>query len=248
MGASSGIGLELVKLWLLAEYQVVASARNASNTKALLELQKTKQEQLQLIDIDVSSIDSVKEAVPKAWEAFNGLDVWFYNAAIYEVMPINAWKVEHFEAMTQVNYLGAVRVMTQLIPYFKEQKDETAKSRRWIWNASLSSYFGLPLGGAYSAPKAALVNLAEALQPELKANNIELQIINHGFVKTRLTQKNDFEMPELMSAQEAAQKILKATEKPYRFEIHFPFKLATFLQLLKILPYRLSLYLSRKAL
>ena len=243
VGASSGIGLELVKKWLLEGHFVVASARNASNTKELLALKHIFEANLQIVDVDVTSQDSVSKAVYQAWRRFHGLDVWFYNAAVYEVMAIKEWNVAHFEAMMQVNYMGAVKVMTELIPYFEAQK-----SGRWIWNASLSSYFGLPLGGGYSAPKAALVNLAEALQPELMAKGIELQLINHGFVKTRLTQKNTFEMPELMEPEDAAEKIAQQMQKPYHFEIHFPFKLSTFLQTLRIIPYKLALALTKKML
>ena len=243
VGASSGIGLELVKKWLLEGHFVVSSARNASNTKALLALKHIYESQLQIVDIDVTSMDSVKKAVPQAWKRFDGLDVWFYNAAVYEVMSAQEWNVEHFEAMMQVNYMGAIRVMSEILPHF-EQKGQG----RWIWNASLSSYFGLPLGGGYSAPKAALVNLAESLQPELQAKGIEMQVINHGFVKTRLTEKNSFEMPGLMTPEEAAMRIIKESKKPYRFEFHFPFKLSTFLQALRILPYRISLALTKKML
>ena len=243
VGASSGIGLELVKIWLSQGHFVVASARNASSTKALLSLKYIYEAQLQIVDMDVTSMDSVKKAVPQAWKRFDGLDIWFYNAAVYEVMSVKEWNVAHFEAMMQVNYMGAVRVMSEIVPYFEAQN-----SGRWIWNASLSSYFGLPLGGGYSAPKAALANLAEALQPELSAKGIQLQIINHGFVKTRLTEKNSFEMPELMSPEQAAQNIAKEIEKAYRFEIHFPFKLSAFLQVLRLIPYKLSLALTKKML
>lgn len=243
VGASSGIGLELVKIWLSQGHLVVASARNASSTKALLSLKYIYEAQLQIVDMDVTSMDSVKKAVPQAWKRFDGLDIWFYNAAVYEVMSVKEWNVAHFEAMMQVNYMGAVRVMSEIVPYFEAQN-----SGRWIWNASLSSYFGLPLGGGYSAPKAALANLAEALQPELNVKGIQLQIINHGFVKTRLTEKNSFEMPELMSPEQAAQNIAKEIEKTYRFEIHFPFKLSAFLQVLRLMPYKLSLALTKKML
>ncbi len=243
VGASSGIGLELVKIWLSQGHFVVVSARHASQTKELLSLKHIYEAQLQIVDVDVTSVDSVSKAVHQAWNRFDGIDLWFYNAAVYEVMSVKEWSVAHFEAMMQVNYMGAVRVMSQLMPYF-----ERVGEGRWIWNASLSSYFGLPLGGGYSAPKAALVNLAEALQPELKVKGIELQLINHGFVKTRLTQKNTFEMPELMSPEEAAQKIAQEIQKPYRFEIHFPFKLSTFLQALRLLPYKISLALTKKML
>ena len=243
VGASSGIGLELVKIWLSEGHSVVVSARNASSTKELLALKQIYEKQLQIVDMDVSSMESVSKAVPQAWKRFNGLDIWFYNAAVYEVMSVKEWNVEHFEAMMQVNYMGAVRVMSEIVPYF-----EAKNSGRWIWNASLSSYFGLPLGGGYSAPKAALLNLAESLQPELSVKGIRLQVVNHGFVKTRLTQKNSFEMPELMTPEDAAEHIVKRMNGSYRFEIHFPFKLSTFLQALRLLPYRISLAVTKKML
>lgn len=243
VGGSSGIGLELVKIWLESGHFVIASAKNASDSKDLLALKHIYESKLQLIDIDVTSIESVSKATDQALQCFKGIDIWFYNAAVYEVMSIHDWDIKHFESMVQVNYLGAVRVMTELMPYF-----ETQKYGRWIWNASLSSYFGLPLGGGYSAPKAALANLAESLHPELKAKGIDLQIINHGFVKTKLTEKNTFEMPELMEPDEAARRIIQGIEKKDRFEIHFPFRLSTVLQLLKLLPYRVSLALTKKML
>jgi short-subunit dehydrogenase len=243
VGGSSGIGLELVKKWLQEGMYVITSARKASSTKELLALKQIYEKHIQIIDMDVTSMESVKKAVPQAWKRFEGIDVWFYNAAVYEVMSTKEWNVDHFESMMQINYMGAVRVMNELLPYF-DKKGEG----RWIWNASLSSYFGLPLGGGYSAPKAALVNLAEALHPELKAKGIDLQIINHGFVKTKLTAKNTFEMPELMEPDEAARRIIQGIEKKDRFEIHFPFKLSTVLQLLKLLPYRVSLAMTKKML
>lgn len=241
VGGSSGIGLELVKKWLESGNQVIVSAQNASDTKELLALKQIYESKLQIIDIDVTSQESVTKAVSQAWKRFEGIDLWFYNAAVYEVMAIKEWKVEHFEAMMNVNYLGVVRVMTELVPYFESQQ-----SGRWIWNGSLSSYFGLPLGGGYSAPKAAMLNLAEALQPELKEKGIALQVINHGFVKTKLTAKNTFEMPELMEPEDAAGRILEGIEKKDRFEIHFPFKLSKVLQLLRLLPYRWSLSITKK--
>lgn len=243
VGGSSGIGLELVKQWLESGHFVIASAQNASNTKELLMLKHIYESQLQIIDIDVTSKESVSKAVTQAWKRFDGLDLWFYNAAVYEVMSVKEWKVEHFEAMMDVNYLGVVRVMTQLIPFFEKQQ-----SGRWVWNASLSSYFGLPLGGGYSAPKAAMMNLAEALQPELKEKGITLQVINHGFVKTKLTEKNTFEMPQLMEPEDAAHTIITRLEDKDRFEIHFPFKLSMFLRLLSLLPYKIALALTKKML
>jgi len=243
VGGSSGIGLELVRLLLKQEYRVVVSSRSATHSEALLRLKKEYKECLYCLDLDVTDVAFMDENVKEAWGVYQGIDIWLYNAGAYEAMSVSQWKLEQFELMNQVNYLGAVRLMHALEPLFHAQG-----GGRWIWNLSLSSYFGLPLGGAYSAPKAALVNLAEALQPELKERGIALQIINHGFVKTRLTAKNSFEMPELMEPKEAAEKILKGINAPYHFEIRFPFKLGLFLRALRFMPYRLSLALTRKML
>lgn len=124
VGGSSGIGLELVKMWLLEGNFVVASARHASDTKELLALKHIYETHLQIVDIDVTSMDSVSKAVYQAWRRFDGIDVWFYNAAVYEVMSVKEWNVAHFDAMMQVNYMGAVKVMSELIPYFEAQKVE----------------------------------------------------------------------------------------------------------------------------
>jgi len=243
VGGSSGIGLELVKLWLLNGSRLIVSARQAYSNEMLQALQEVYPENLRLIDMDVTDPSSVSKAVKDAWKVYEGLDMWFYNAGAYETMKIHEWKFEHFKQMNMVNYLGAVNLMTELTSLF-----ETQGYGRWVVNLSLSSYIGLPYGGGYSAPKAALLNLAESIQPELLEKNIRLQVINHGFVKTRLTSKNDFEMPQLMEPETAAYKIFEGLQQPYAFDIRFPFALSLFLRLLRILPYRLSLALTKKAL
>jgi len=246
VGGSSGIGLELVKLCLNSNYLVIVSSRNTLKTNDLIKLKEQFSKELHLLDMDVSSKEDITVKTKDAYSIYDGLDIWFYNAATYEVMSIEAWDIEKFEQMNEVNYLGVIRVMSNLLPIF--HNDKTRKNLKWIWNCSLSSYFGLPQGGGYSAPKAALVNLAESIQPELEVSNINLQIINHGFVKTRLTAKNEFQMPQLMEAKETAEKILEGMEKSSSFEIRFPFGLRIFLSLLKMLPYKISLALTKKML
>ena len=243
VGGSSGIGLELVKLWIKEDAHLIVSARNASTNEYLSTLQKAYPDSLYLLDIDVTDNNSVCTAVKKAWNVYEGIDLWFYNAGAYETMQSQEWKIEHFEQMMQVNYLGAIRVMNEVLPYFQAQE-----KGRWVFNLSLSSYFGLPYGGGYSAPKAALLNLCESIQPELLEKNIQVQVINHGFVKTRLTAKNDFDMPQVMLPEEAAKQIFEGLKQPYKFEIRFPFALSLSLRILRLLPYKISLALSKKAL
>ena len=159
-------------------------------------------------------------------------------------MTYEQWDISNFESMININYLGVLRVLKPLISYLEKQNNKSTI----VLNASLASCFGLPYGGAYSASKAALVNLAQSLQPELQRKNIYVQIINHGFVKTRLTAKNDFEMPQLMQVDYAAKKIFEGLNKPYKFEISFPFLLSSFLKLLSFLPYSWSFSITKRFL
>lgn len=243
IGGSHGIGLELLKILLAEGQKVVVSARDTQNSQELQSLKMQYVDDLHLLDMDVSETLSVSYATQKAWSIYGGIDLCVYNAGVYESMHLDEWKLEHFEAMNQVNYMGAVRVMHELIPLFVEQKHG-----HLAFNASVSSYFGLPYGGGYSAPKAALVNLCESIKPELEQKNIDIQVINHGFVKTRLTAKNDFEMPQLLEPKEAALKIYKGLQNPQSFEIKFPWALSRFLHFLRTIPYSLAFRFTKKAL
>lgn len=243
VGGSSGIGLEFVKKCLTSSYKVIVSSRNACSNDILLSLKKKYNKNIHLIDLDVTSSETILSCVEEAWNVYDGIDTWFYNAGAYEIMNINSWSTEHFEKMNEVNYLGVIRIMNELVPYFKKQK-----KGHFVWNASISSYFGLPLGGGYSAPKAALLNLAQSIYPELQLANIDLQIVNHGFVKTRLTDQNEFEMPQLMQPKYAAEKIFQKMQNQSNFEIRFPLFLSLFLRVLSLLPYKLSLAITKKML
>ncbi|MDX1352614.1 MAG: SDR family NAD(P)-dependent oxidoreductase [Thiomicrorhabdus sp.] len=242
VGGSQGIGLSLAKRLLKQGNSLVISARQAEQNPSLKSLQKTYANQLILLNLDVGQKNAIENAVNQAWSYFEGLDIWIYNAGAYQAMTIDEWDVELFEQMNLVNYLGAVYLMNALMPYFRQQG-----YGQWLWNISLSSDFGLPYGGAYSAPKAALQNLAESIQPELRRENIQLKVVNHGFVKTRLTAKNDFAMLGLMATDTAAIKIAQSLCNS-RFETRFPFNLATILGVLKRLPKSWALALTKKAL
>ena len=91
---------------------------------------------------------------------------------------------------------------------------------------------------AYPASKAALINMAEALRLDLKKHGIVVQLVNPGFVKTPLTDKNPFKMPFLMAADKAAGRLLAGIETD-RFEITFPRRFTYIMKLLRLLPYRL---------
>ena len=243
VGASEGIGFTLTQRLLAEGAQVVASSRSATSHRALKSLAVDYIDTLHLLDIDVTSDESVKNATQLAWTVFDGLDVWFYNVGDYQSMQSQDWESNVFEQLSNVNYLGCTRLMCELMPKFSVQGHG-----RWVWNLSLASLMGLPYGGAYSAPKAALLNLAESIQPELNTQGINLHVINHGFVKTRLTDRNDFQMPDLLTAEQAADHIMRHLTSKQGFQWVFPKRLGSVLRLLRLLPYSWSLGLTKRLL
>ncbi|MDA0238395.1 MAG: SDR family NAD(P)-dependent oxidoreductase, partial [Proteobacteria bacterium] len=114
------------------------------------------------------------------------------------------------------------------------------KKYHWTWFSSLAAYRGLPNASDYGASRSAISHLAQSAHIELKSLNIDVSLISPGFVDTRLTQKNDFKMPLLMTPYRAAQLTLKGLKRG-RFETHFPKRMSLIFKLLSILP--IGLYL-----
>ena len=106
-----------------------------------------------------------------------------------------------------------------------------------LLNASLSAYRGLPKAAPYGASKAALLNLAESMRLELEGSGVSVRVINPGFVRTALTDKNRFAMPFLVEPGEAAWQIHRQLAGK-GFEITFPRRFAAWMKLLRCLPYR----------
>ena len=244
LGASSGIGFELLKLWLKQDYLIIASSTSIESNPEALELLDNNKTKLTLVNIDVTCGDSIAKAFEENADFLSSINTFFYNAGVYESTNSKNIQIHDFENMMNVNYLGFIRILSNALPYLEKNN----YTKKIVVNGSLASYFGLPNAGAYGASKAALLSFVQSIQPELIMQNIQLQIINHGFVKTRLTAKNQFSMPQVMDSKIAAIIINKEVAGPYKFEIKFPFILSKFLQFLSLLPYRLSLAITKKML
>lgn len=111
--------------------------------------------------------------------------------------------------------------------------------------SSVSGYRGLPNAAAYSPSKAALINLAESIAPQLAQKGVTISLVNPGFVDTPMTSENDFPMPFIVSAEEAATKIIAGLEKK-KFEIAFPKRLAWIMNFLRIIPNGMFFWIVRK--
>lgn len=225
IGASQGMGKELAKLLADQGWQLVISARNEVALKDLANLTGAT-----VAVMDATDQQAVQQTVAAVYDQQQPQLV-IMNVGDYSPMPTDDFDVALFEHLTVINYLANVYLLNALIPKMTE-----SGGGQILLNVSASAYRGLPNAAPYGAAKAATLHLAESLHPQLLEKSIRLRVINPGFVKSRLTDKNNFKMPFLMTQQQAAQRILKQIGTT-SFEISFPRRLTWTLKLLRCLPY-----------
>jgi len=227
IGASSGIGEATARLLMQLGARVALTSRNEAALKRLADGQAL------VAAADITDRASLQAAFDDVCNAFGGIDLAIINAGTHQ--PVRAWELDAVvaEKLVQVNLVGAMNVSALLAPYFAQ-----SGGGRLAITASVAGYGGLPSGLVYGATKAALINFAETLYLDLAPRGVGVHLINPGFVKTPLTDLNDFRMPALIEADEAAREILAGIERG-AFEIHFPKRFTRVLKLLKLLPYRL---------
>ncbi len=236
VGASSGIGKALAMQMANAGWQVAISARRLEPLQAM----QAQFPALYPYTLDVTDAGAVQQVFATICSQHGVPDICLFNAGDYEPMPVEAFDLELFRKLTAVNYLGMVNGLNAVLPLMLERG-----RGQILLTASLSAYRGLPRAAPYSASKAAVLNLAEALHPELKIKGILLRVINPGFVRSALTDKNPFAMPFLMDAEEAAAVIMRELDGSH-FEITFPKRFALLMKLLRLLPYRWYFWITRR--
>jgi short-subunit dehydrogenase len=235
-GASTGIGAEIARQLAVAGVIVATSARKAD----VLASNAAFHQNLKPYPLDVTDAAAVAATFAKIESELGPVDLMIAGAGTYAPLNLSEFKVEAFQHAYQVNYLGVVNVLACVLPVFRARK-----SGHVSWIASVAGFIGLPKAATYGPTKAALINLAECLQPELALEGITTSIINPGFVKTPLTDQNDFHMPFLMEVDLAAKLTIEGLAAK-RFEITYPWKFSRILKALKLLPYPWFFALVRK--
>lgn len=238
VGASEGIGAELARLLAQAGAHVAVSARNAKKITVLVA--GLAHGNHLALPMDVTNQQSIDQAWSELTTRWPGIDMMLYNAGTYEPMAAQQFDLDIAARIIDVNFSGCLRVLSHVLPYFID-----AKKGHIALVGSVAGYRGLPSAIGYGASKAAMIHLAENLKADLAASSIQVQIINPGFVKTRLTDKNDFAMPCIITSEEAAQHILSGLQSQ-RFEIHFPKRFSVFLKLISLLPPAIYFWLLKK--
>jgi short-subunit dehydrogenase len=223
VGASDGLGAALARKLSAAGVELVLSARSEDK---LTELAAELPGRAHVQTVDVADIDSVRAAA----EAVGEIDGLVFLAGAYWPFSARDWEPEHAVTMADVNFTGPMRVLGQVVPGM------VARDRGHIvLTSSLTGFRGLPKSIGYTASKAGVMSLAECMHADLRTTGVQVQVVNPGFIRTRLTDKNNFKMPFLMEPEDAAQAVFEHMGGD-TFKKSFPFPLAILLRGAQFLP------------
>ena len=210
VGASEGLGAALAAKLSKAGAEVIVSARNEARLQEVVDSLPGKG---RAVPVDVTD----RASVAKAAEAVGEIDGMVFLAGVYWPMAATEWDAEKAEAMADINFTGAIRVLGACVPQMVARDHGHI-----VITGSLSGFRGLPGAIGYAASKAGTLALAESLHADLWRTGVRVQLANPGFIKTRLTDKNDFKMPFLMTPEEAAQEMFELMCDDGAFARHFP--------------------------
>lgn len=239
VGASHGIGRSVAEIYLKQGHKVAISARSSDSLLEIVEQSKVSKLNYMVLPLDVLDKAAIRAAYQDIINNWQKIDLFIYGSAIYKPTEINDIDTEHAKKTIDVNLTAIFDFFHHIIPHMIKNH-----SGHIALLASSAGYVGLPRSYAYGASKAAMINLAQGLYSQLAENNIDISVVNPGFVKTRLTDKNDFTMPFIISPQKAAQCIVKGIEKK-KFDINFPFRFTMILRSIAVLPNFLLLTILR---
>lgn len=237
IGASSGIGAALAQSLLQAGASVAVSARRERELETVIKGHANAA----AVVLDVSRAEDWRPALDQVVTALGGLDLVVMGAARYDAM--HAWDIDlnKVQQSFDLNVVSLYKGLAVVVPHLLAQR-----SGGIALIGSISGYTGLPKALVYGATKASLNNLAETLYFELAPKGLNVYLVNPGFVATPMTAANDFDMPGLMTPEQAAEQIKLGLEKG-RFEIRFPKGFANGLRWISRLPYRWRFPLLHKA-
>ncbi len=222
VGASEGLGLALAHRLAQAGAQVIISARNPDRlAQAAADIPRAR-----AVAVDVGDSASVTAAAAQ----IGPIDGMVFLAGIYTPTRAQDWNAAEVEAMCDINFTGCARAVGAVLPAMVARG-----AGHIVITGSLSGFRGLPGAIGYAASKAGTMVLAECLYADLRGTGIKVQLGNPGFIRTRLTDKNTFNMPFLMTPEQAAEEMFTLMNS-HRFSRSFPRLFSLFFRLGNFLP------------
>lgn len=236
IGASTGIGQSCAQQLAQLGAKVAFSARSSERLQAATSGVSGSLS----VPLDVTERASVGHACQRIVAAWGGIDLVLVVAGGYHAMRADSFDLARANDMIDLNLRGVFNCLDVALPLLLGQGSGGIGIV-----ASVAGYGGLPGALVYGPTKAALINLSESLYLDLRPRGIGVYQINPGFVDTPLTAHNEFKMPALMTAHDAAFQIIAGIERG-RFHIHFPKRFTNSMRLARLLPYRLYFWLIHK--
>ena len=229
-GGSTGIGKALAIKFASNGWNVAISARREN----LLQEISDNNENIFSYPLDVTNKSQCKEVFNKIKSKFQNVDICFFSTGTWNPKKEKDIDVEQIEDVFKVNFFGTLNSIKAVEEYFKNKQNGIITIV-----SSIAGYRGLPNSTGYGPSKSALNNLAESLYFDFKRSNVRVCLVSPGFIKTPMTDKNDFKMPFLKTTEYAANKIYDGLINKNNFEIHFPKSLTLILKLFSFLPSKL---------
>ena len=226
-GGSTGIGKALAIKFASKGWNVAISARREN----LLTEISNNNENIYGFQLDVTDKSKCKEVFEQIKNKFQNIDICFFSTGTWNPKKEKDIDVEQIEDVFKINFFGTLNSIKAVEEYFKNRKDGIITIV-----SSIAGYRGLPNSTGYGPSKSALNNLAESLYFDFKRSNVRVCLVSPGFIKTPMTDKNDFNMPFLKTTEYAAEKIYDGLINKSVFEIHFPKSLTLLLKILSFLP------------
>ena len=226
-GASSGIGKALSIKFAQEGWIVAASARREGLLQELNRINKN----IHSFPLDVTNPEQCKKVFENIIKKFSDIEISIFGTGIHDPNSEKKFNLEKIREIMEVNYFGTMNSINSVYDYYNDKKGGQISII-----SSVAGYRGLPAAGAYCASKSALTSFTESLRFEMMRKNVRVSLVSPGFIKTPMTDQNDFPMPMIKSPEFAAEQIYIGLTKKTGFEIHFPKAFTFFLKFLRILP------------
>ena len=236
-GGGTGIGKAVAIKFANQGWKVAISGRRENILKEVEDINPN----IKSFPLDVNDKGKCFEIMKNIKEEFGDIDICFFSTGTWDPKKEREIDIEQIEKVFKVNFFGTLNCIKSVEDHFRNRKNGIITIV-----SSIAGYKGLPNSTGYGPSKAALNNLAESLYFDFGRYNVRVCLVSPGFIKTPMTDKNDFKMPFLKTPEYSADKIYNGLINGNKFEIHFPKSLTLILKFFKIIPDRLYFYLVKK--
>jgi short-subunit dehydrogenase len=229
-GASSGIGEALAFELVRRGARVAITARRGDLLSGIVEKIRQQGGIAESFPGDVQDLEQMKALVVEIEQRMGAIDIAIPNAGTHIFTVPEQFNSKEYLSLMDLNFGGTLHCVEAVLPGMLQRGRGVL-----VPVASLAGYRGLPRAAAYGASKAAMIHFFESIRFHLVRHAIQISIVNPGFVKTPLTDRNDFSMPFIVDAARAARIICDGVERGKR-EIAFPFPFNLALKVARMLP------------